>query len=368
MEVVEINIDSQHVPQVYTDGYTNILTVDEYTKLLSNNAILKVNFLNSSSQLDACYILHKHSTSGSFVGYQDTICDSGNITSIIASIDTDGSTIECTVFMEGTEVIGTNDIDNNTLIISNSKLQVDKSKFVNCISLNITQVTIGDLKSTYGNDFSIVFQDTNSGAYYTIGLKYYMNTNYVELESLQGASRYYASGISDSSTISTMMNTSAYSKPYLTEVKESDVNSESATSGQVLTANGSGGASWQTPSVETKLYKHEITYSNYPTMKEYEFNDDGTISTRTWTPNYAAKSLTIISSKSTAFTTQDMQNAQHDILYAECAINLAGYNNVIVQKLSLLIGENYSTDSNKLYKQVMTFPSGTTITDTVTEL
>lgn len=48
--------------------------------------------------------------------------------------------------------------------------------------------------------------------------------------------------------ISIVNNVISYSGSALTVVKASDVDSESATSGQVLTADGSGGASWQTPS------------------------------------------------------------------------------------------------------------------------
>lgn len=44
----------------------------------------------------------------------------------------------------------------------------------------------------------------------------------------------------------------------LTKVAATDVDSESATNGQVLTANGSGGASWQNASGGDKLYRHII--------------------------------------------------------------------------------------------------------------
>lgn len=49
----------------------------------------------------------------------------------------------------------------------------------------------------------------------------------------------------------------------LQEVKANNVNSETATSGQVLTADGSGGASWQNAgSGGDKLYRHNINYKN----------------------------------------------------------------------------------------------------------
>ena len=43
-------------------------------------------------------------------------------------------------------------------------------------------------------------------------------------------------------------------------ITASSIDSESATNGQVLTANGNGGVSWQTPSGGSQLYMHNITY------------------------------------------------------------------------------------------------------------
>lgn len=51
----------------------------------------------------------------------------------------------------------------------------------------------------------------------------------------------------------------------LQEVTASDVNSEQATNGQVLTANGNGGASWQTSTGGgDKLYIHTIAFGSTP--------------------------------------------------------------------------------------------------------
>ena len=59
--------------------------------------------------------------------------------------------------------------------------------------------------------------------------------------------------ISDQNVIST---------PALTEVQATDVNSQSATSGQVLTADGNGGASWQNSSANITLDNSPTRYSN----------------------------------------------------------------------------------------------------------
>lgn len=53
----------------------------------------------------------------------------------------------------------------------------------------------------------------------------------------------------------------------ISSVKAENFDSESATSGQVLTANGSGGASWQNASGE-KLYIHTIVFGTDPTGQE----------------------------------------------------------------------------------------------------
>ena len=47
------------------------------------------------------------------------------------------------------------------------------------------------------------------------------------------------------------------------KITTTDIDSTGATAGQVPTANGSGGTSWQTPSGGggTQLYKHEINYT-----------------------------------------------------------------------------------------------------------
>ena len=53
----------------------------------------------------------------------------------------------------------------------------------------------------------------------------------------------------------------------LEEVVAANVDSESATSGQVLTADGSGGASWQTPQSSgggTQLYLHTLQFNTDP--------------------------------------------------------------------------------------------------------
>lgn len=54
---------------------------------------------------------------------------------------------------------------------------------------------------------------------------------------------------------------------FLSEVKASDVNSETATQGQVLTADGSGGANWQNVSGGTILNKYTF-YANAPTSSQ----------------------------------------------------------------------------------------------------
>lgn len=72
----------------------------------------------------------------------------------------------------------------------------------------------------------------------------------------------------------------------LTEVKASDVDSEQATLGQVLTADGNGGASWQNASGGDKLYLHKILFTGFRGVILYIKNNTSTTFTGTTLGNY----------------------------------------------------------------------------------
>ena len=134
------------------------------------------------------------------------------------------------------------------------------------ISLSTNSGTLSnDDYNVLSNDENAYILFTNSNGYKIIAKQFFQTNNYIY---------YVNSGINTSSTsgmgyiyISINKNTKAYSVESLTNTKyirDIAIDSASATNGQVLTANGSGGASWQNAGGGTTRYHSQVkvTYAS----------------------------------------------------------------------------------------------------------
>ena len=102
----------------------------------------------------------------------------------------------------------------------------------------------------YG-DSTIIYDDGTIKSTYKLKLE---TASILEFESIDATSK------NNLKLIDVNKTTKAYSMTSVAMIKSATFDSGTATSGKVLTANGSGGTSWETPSGE-KLYCHYITVS-----------------------------------------------------------------------------------------------------------
>ena len=128
------------------------------------------------------------------------------------------------------------------------------SGFENYVEINTTSGTFTD--SEYAklqfNDSVIVY---DNGTYKTIYKKKIETSSIIEFESIDASSRQ------NLKLIDVNKGTKAFSSTGIAMITSATIDSGTATSGKVLTANGSGGTSWETAGGGTPKYAHYITFT-----------------------------------------------------------------------------------------------------------
>ena len=108
------------------------------------------------------------------------------------------------------------------------------------------------------NDSVLIYQSGTNTTFYNKDYETSGNIYFTEVTSSAGVKE-----------IKIVKSTGAYEKTSTVKgFRSSAIDSQTATSGQVLTANGSGGASWQNPSGSGK-YAHYIRLNNSTTDRVY---------------------------------------------------------------------------------------------------
>ena len=125
------------------------------------------------------------------------------------------------------------------------------SGFSNYVEINTTSGTFTDdeFAKLQFNDSVIVY---DNGTYKTIYKKKIDTSSIIEFESIDASSRQ------NLKLIDVNKGTKAFSSTGISMITSSTFDSGNATSGKVLTANGSGGTSWETAGGGSQLYEHNI--------------------------------------------------------------------------------------------------------------
>ena len=244
------NFEIIEISNLYISG---TITADEYTKLKGDSVIVKrgeyyfrKNRLYSSEQ----HVIYE-------------VCTNANTTTTwIMSVDfTDSYTWSLSTNVLKTK-IQSSDIDSQTATSgqvltadgngSASWTTVSAGGYENTVSISSTSGTFTDsefAKLGYG-DSTIVYTDAYSiSTVYKLKLE---TASILEFESIDAASR------NNLKLIDVNKTTKAYSMTAISMITSSTISSGTATSGKVLTANGSGGCSWETAGGGSQLYKHFI--------------------------------------------------------------------------------------------------------------
>ena len=169
------------------------------------------------------------------------------------------------------------------------------SGFENYVEINTTSGTFTDsqyAKLQY-NDSVIVYDNSS---YKTIYKKKIETTSIIEFESIDASARQ------NLKLIDVNKGTKAFSSTGISMITSSTFDSGTATSGKVLTANGSGGTSWETAGGGS-LYEHNINVYSSNDKKNLAFSIFKTNNTPItfsdlvsylYTNGYTTKNLTII--------------------------------------------------------------------------
>ena len=243
------NFEIIEISNLYLSG---TITADEYTKLKGDSVVVKrgeyyfrKNRLYSSEQ----HVIYE-------------VCTNANTTTTwIMSVDfTDSYTWSLSTNVLKTK-IQSSDIDSQTAT-SGQVLTADgtggaswtsiSSGYENTVSITATSGTFTDsdfAKLGYG-DSTIVYTDSYSvSTVYKLKLE---TASILEFEAIDSASR------TNLKLIDVNKITKAYSMTAVSMITSSTISSGTATSGKVLTANGSGGCSWETAGGGGSLYRHNI--------------------------------------------------------------------------------------------------------------
>lgn len=228
------------------------LTNDDYNKLLSDDSHIKYNsdvyYKNSES---SAYIYFFHLTSGGHAAHKQTVRITKATKEFLYSenffmIDEDSIT--------ATNVAGEVLMSNGDGTASWGTVS---SGYENTVSITATSGTFSDsdfAKLGYG-DSTIIYTDTYSvSTVYKLKLE---TASILEFEAIDAASR------TNLKLIDVNKTTKAYSMTAISMITSSTISSGTATSGKVLTANGSGGCSWETAGGGgSQLYCHNILMIN----------------------------------------------------------------------------------------------------------
>lgn len=128
------------------------------------------------------------------------------------------------------------------------------SGFENYVEINTTSGTFtNDEYAKLGFNDSVIVYD--NGTYKTIYKKKIETSSIIEFESIDASARQ------NLKLIDVNKGTKAFSSTGIAMITSSTFDSGAATSGKVLTANGSGGTSWETAGGGTPKYAHYLTFT-----------------------------------------------------------------------------------------------------------
>lgn len=223
------------------------LTDDEYNKLLSDDSHIKYDYIYYKAEEGATLIRFLAIIGGSGTTHRHTITitkstKAYNVQDRLLMVDE--SNINAGAGSEGQVLTVQNDGTADWETISTG--------YDNTVSITATSGTFSDsdfAKLGYG-DSTIVYTDAYSvSTVYKLKLE---TASILEFECIDATSK------NNLKLIDVNKSTKAYSMTSIAMIKSATIDSGTATSGKVLTANGSGGTSWETAGGGTQLYCHHI--------------------------------------------------------------------------------------------------------------
>lgn len=242
------------------------LTNDDYNKLLSDDSHIKYNSdVYYKNTENSSYIYFFHLTSGGHAAHKQTVKITKATKEFLYSenffmIDEDSIT--------ATNVAGEVLMSNGDGTTSWGTVS---SGYENTVSITATSGTFTDsdfAKLGYG-DSTIVYTDTYSvSTVYKLKLE---TASILEFEAIDAASR------TNLKLIDVNKTTKAYSMTAISMITSSTISSGTATSGKVLTANGSGGCSWETAGGGTTLTQYNYTGSTWSSIYNILKNSKGNV-------------------------------------------------------------------------------------------
>ena len=211
------------------------LTDDEYNKLLSDDSHIKYDYIYYKAEEGATLIRFLAIIGGSGTTHRHTITITKSTKAYTVQdrlLMVDESNINAGAGSEGQVLTVQNDGTADWETISTG--------YENTVSITTTSGTFSDsdfAKLGYG-DSTIVYTDAyNVSTVYKLKLE---TTSILEFEAINAASK------NNLMLIDVNKTTKAYSMTSVAMIKSATFDSGTATSGKVLTANGSGGCSWET--------------------------------------------------------------------------------------------------------------------------
>lgn len=223
------------------------LSDDDYNKLLSDDSHIKYNsdvyYKNSESSV---YIHFFHITSGGHAAHKQTVKITKATKEFLYSEN---------FFMIDEDSISATNVAGEVLMSNGdgtASWGTVSTGYENTVSITATSGTFTDsdfAKLGYG-DSTIVYTDA-----YSVSTVYKLKietASILEFEAIDATSR------NNLKLIDVNKTTKAYSMTAISMITSSTISSGTATSGKVLTANGSGGCSWETAGGGGSLYRHNI--------------------------------------------------------------------------------------------------------------
>ena len=140
--------------------------------------------------------------------------------------------------------------------------QTISTSYDNYVEINTTSGSFTDDEyAKLGFNDSVIVYD--NGTYKTIYKKKIETSSIIEFEAIDGASRQ------NLKLIDVNKGTKAFSSTGISMITSSTFDSGAATSGKVLTANGSGGTSWETAGGGGTYYQHNIRWGLTATTRHF---------------------------------------------------------------------------------------------------
>lgn len=236
---------------VVISSTSGTLTDDEYNKLLSDDSHIKYDYIYYKAEEGATIIRFLAIIGGSGTTHRHTITITKSTKAYLVQ--------DRLLMVDESNINAGAGSDGQVLTVQNDGTAdweaIPSATYGNTVSITATSGTFTDsdfAKLGYG-DSTIVYTDAYSvSTVYKLKLE---TASILEFEAIDAASR------TNLKLIDVNKSTKAYSMTAVSMITSSTISSGTATSGKVLTANGSGGCSWETAGGGggTQLYAHYIS-------------------------------------------------------------------------------------------------------------